>query len=179
MNPVLTVTHYERAHFASIRGALLDTYAEVYAEEITERPFFSMEQFEHRLEGHAAVPGWGCVIGDVDGETVGYAYGFRAQSGLWKGLRTPVDPELIREDGYRTFALCEIMVRAPWRGQGIARCIHDELMAGRSEARAQLLVEHEHPRVRALYESWGYQHVGELLPFPDAPLYDAMVLDLR
>ncbi|GAA2340251.1 hypothetical protein GCM10010246_26500 [Streptomyces cuspidosporus] len=47
------------------------------------------------------------------------------------------------------------------------------------EGRAQLLVRRERPRLRALYESWGYEHAGEKLPFPDSPLYDVMVLDLN
>jgi hypothetical protein len=40
---------------------------------------------------------------------------------------------------------------------GIARIIHDELLAGRAEERAALLVHPEHPRVRAMYEGWGYR----------------------
>jgi hypothetical protein len=65
------------------------------------------------------------------------------------------------------------------RGTGAARQIHDELLRGRPEERVTLLVERDHPKVRALYEAWGYEWFGELLPFPDAPLYDAMVLDLH
>jgi hypothetical protein len=69
--------------------------------------------------------------------------------------------------------------REPWRKTGIARTIHDELLNHRGEERAALLVERAHPRVRALYEHWGYQWFGEILPFPDAPLYDAMIKPLR
>jgi hypothetical protein len=39
-------------------------------------------------------------------------------------------------------------------------------------------VEQEHPQVRATYERWGYRPVATSQPFADAPLYDAMVLDL-
>ena len=51
-------------------------------------------------------------------------------------------------------------------------------MAQRREARASLLVDTEHPKVRALYESWGYRQVGQMQPFEDSSLYDAMVLPL-
>jgi hypothetical protein len=53
------------------------------------------------------------------------------------------------------------------------------LLAHRSEERAALLVERGHPRVRALYERWGYDLFGEILPFADAPLYDALIKPLR
>jgi hypothetical protein len=150
------------------------------AEDITTRPFFSMERFEQRLEGHTAAPGWGCVIGEVAGEIVGYAYGFTLRTGRhWIGLQTEVDPDLVREDGRRTFILCEIMVCARWRGTQIAHGIHQELITHRPEERATLLVEQQHPRVRARYEQWGYRKIGELLPFPDAPRYDALLLQLR
>jgi ribosomal protein S18 acetylase RimI-like enzyme len=46
----------------------------------------------------------------------------------------------LREDGTRTFALSEIMVRRAYTGQGIAHALHDELLGGRSEERATLLV---------------------------------------
>ena len=32
---------------------------------------------------------------------------------------------------------------------------------------------------RTAYERWGYVRVGSIRPWRDAPLYDAMVLDLR
>jgi GNAT superfamily N-acetyltransferase len=177
----LTVSHYGLDQLDQIRGTLLDVYAEVYAREIQADPFFSMERFDARLAGHTSVPGWGCTIGEVAGEVVGYAYGYplRAGKSWWRGLRTPVADELTEETGHRTFGLAEIMVREPWRGTGIARTIHDELMSRRTEERAALLVERAHPRVRALYERWGYRWFGEVLPFPDAPVYDAMVLILK
>ncbi|WP_405878592.1 hypothetical protein OG762_08015 [Streptomyces sp. NBC_01136] len=70
------------------------------------------------------------------------------------------------------------MVVEKVRGTGAAHEIHDELLRGRSEERVTLLVERDHPRVHALYEAWGYPHFGEVLPFEDAPLYDAMMLTL-
>lgn len=177
---VLTTNHYGHEQYDGIRGTLVDVYAEVYAKEIAADPFFSADRFAERLTGHASNPGWWCVAGSVHDDTVGYAYGAPVRrGGWWNGLRTPVDPGLIEEDGVRTFGLYEIMVRAPWRGTGIARAIHDDLMSERPEERASLLVEREHPRVRARYEEWGYRWFGEMLPAPDAPLYDVMVLDLR
>ncbi|WKX09481.1 GNAT family N-acetyltransferase [Streptomyces sp. NL15-2K] len=68
------------------------------------------------------------------------------------------------------------MVVEKVRGTGIARQIHDELLRDRTEERVTLLVDRVHPKVRALYESWGYEWFGEVLPFPEVPLYDALIL---
>jgi GNAT superfamily N-acetyltransferase len=143
-------------------------------------PFFSMRQFEQRLNGHTSVAGWECVLGSIDDEPVGYAYGFPLPKGDrgWSGLRTPVDPALIEETGTRTFALCEIMVREQWRKKGVAFAIHEELVRHRPEERVNLLVEKTHPRVRALYERWGYTWIAEQQSFSDGPIYDAMIRSL-
>lgn len=156
---LLTTSYYTRERLPEIRNIILDVYAEVYAKEITTNPFFSAERFEERLNGHSSAPGWACAIAQVGDDIAGFTYG------------RP-------ERGESTFGLCEIMLRAPWRGRGIARVMHDELMSQRQEERTSLLVRRERPRIRALYENWGYRQVGEKLPFPDAPLYDVMVLEL-
>ncbi|WP_225848205.1 GNAT family N-acetyltransferase [Streptomyces sp. HPF1205] len=176
---VMTVTHYTPAEFPGIRQQLLDVYAEVYAVEARTDPFFSLPRFAARLDGHARHPGWACAMGEIGDEVVGYAYGRPDSEDEWRTMTTVTAPE-VRDYGVggNMFGLCEIMVRAPWRGAGAARTIHDELMRDRPEPRASLLVEQSHPRVRATYERWGYQAVATSRPYPDAPAYDAMVLDL-
>ena len=42
-----------------------------------------------------------------------------------------------------------------------------------------LLVEPNHPKVKALYEKWGYVHIGDQQPFPDAPVYATMLRPLK
>ncbi|WBB57679.1 GNAT family N-acetyltransferase [Streptomyces sp. WMMC500] len=176
---VLTLSTYHRGRLAEIRDTLIEVYAEVYAAEAAADPFFSVDRFERRLDGHTSTPGWACVVGEVDGEAVGYAYGRPDSPEEWEAVLDPVSPE-VRDYGRRAvFGLCEIMVRAPWRGTKVARGIHDELMQQRPEDRASLTVETAHPKVRSLYERWGYRKVGEAQPFPDSPRYDVMVLRLH
>lgn len=175
----LTVTYYTTRDLPAIEETLISVYAEVYQVEAAADPFFSVERYTERLHSHASAPRWGCALGDVEGEPVGYAYGFGyTAASRWRDLLTEVPAEELVETDNRTFALCEIMVRAPWRRTGIARALHDELLARRSEERSSLLVDQEHPRVRALYESWGYRWMGVMQPFPDSPRYDAMLRPL-
>lgn len=177
---VLTTTYYSSQQAGEVRQRLVDVYAEVYEAKAATESFFTVPRFVARLDGHMAHPGWGCVIGEINGECVGYAYGRPDSEAEWREMTTVTTPE-VREYGVAgdMFGLCELMVRVPWRGAGVARTVHDVLMEGRSEARASLLVERENTKARALYERWGYRAVATSQPTPDAPLYDAMVLDLR
>ncbi|NGO71013.1 GNAT family N-acetyltransferase [Streptomyces boncukensis] len=167
----------DAASLHEIRPQLLAVYAEIYADRLHEE-FHSVERFDERLGWNTEVPGFAAAVGYHDTVPVGYAFGCVLQPGTnwWKGLRTPVSESETTETGSRTFALSELMVLETVRGTGVARQIHDALLRGRTEERVTLLVERDHPRVRAHYEDWGYQRLGEVLPFPDAPVYDAMVL---
>ncbi|MER6690357.1 GNAT family N-acetyltransferase [Streptomyces minutiscleroticus] len=162
-----------------IRQRLLDVYAEIYADRLDEE-FHSLARFDERLGWNAEVPGFTAVVGHIANTPVGYAYGctLQADTRWWNGLRTPAPSDATTETGARTFALSELMVTEAHRGTGVAHRIHDELLRDRPEERVTLLVERDHPSVRALYESWGYEWFGEALPFPDAPLYDSLMLPL-
>jgi GNAT superfamily N-acetyltransferase len=175
----LTVTYYTAADFVALEQRLVEVYTEVYQRETETDPFFSAERFTDRLHKHAAAPRWGCALGDIEGEPVGYAYGFaRTAAYRWNGLQNGVPADQLAETDTRTFALCEVMVREPWRGTGIAHTIHEELISHRIEERSHLLVDKEHPRVRALYEQWGYRWMGTMQPFPDSPKYDSLIRTL-
>lgn len=175
----LRVERHDGAAARAAAGRLIEVYAEVYAGSIAN-PFFSVERFAERLGNHQSAPGHALVTAELDGELIGYAYGspLRADTQWWRGMRDPLPPDLIRETGRRTFALNEIMVRAPWRRAGVARRLHDALLADRREERATLLVEQGNAPAKAAYVRWGWRRVGYLQPFPDAPVYDSMILAL-
>jgi GNAT superfamily N-acetyltransferase len=157
-------------------SVLLDVYREVYADKLTD-PFNTVEEFSQRLHGYAARPGFSAVIGYVGGDAVGLAFGYLlpVDARWWRGLKSVVPDGFTTETGSRTFALNEIMVRAPWRRRGVARALHEELLRTCGAERATLLVEPGNP-ARAAYASWGYRTVGQLQPMiADAPVFEAMV----
>ena len=94
------------------------------------------------------------------------------------GLRSEPDPEFTEEDSARTFALTEMMVRRTCRRRGYARALHDALLSHRHESRATLLVRPDNDAARLAYRSWGWYKVGDLQPFDDAPVFEAMVQEL-
>ncbi|NUK26007.1 GNAT family N-acetyltransferase [Streptomyces lunaelactis] len=181
MTTGIAIRRYDHRQAAELRELLLTVYAEVYEAEQSD-PFASTERFARGLDGWSGKPGWTCVVGYDGDQPVGYAYGAPLPAGApwWGGLLIDVPSEVVVETGSRTYALSELMVRLPWRKTGISRQLHDGLLDGRREERATLLVDQEHPKVHRLYESWGWQTLGDLRPrIPDAPLFHAMLLPLR
>ncbi|GGN96230.1 hypothetical protein GCM10010112_87310 [Actinoplanes lobatus] len=161
------------------RDPLIDVYEEVYREKL-EDPFFSTSRYWERLQGYASRQGFAVSIGEVDNAPIGYALGYTlpAGSGWWRGLKSDVSEDDLREDGHRTFALTEIMVRESWRRRGFARRLHDDLLTSRQEERATLLVLPDNTPATTAYASWGWHKLSELKPFDDSPTYDAMIISL-
>jgi hypothetical protein len=171
-----TLHHIRAERYPEVRQLLLDVYAEIYAAE--DEAFHDISRFAERADVYAALEGWEAVIGRTsDGEVTGYAFGatLPPASGWWRSAATPLPDDFTREDGRRTLAVFEVMVRAPWRGTGEAKRLHEALLADRPECRATLLVDASHDSVRRRYEEWGYAAVGDQRPFDDAPVYTMMV----
>ncbi|WP_432013658.1 N-acetyltransferase [Streptomyces cucumeris] len=167
-----------------VRQLLLDIHVEVRGGfGMMDRPFNAVERFGERLSTYAARPGWKTVIAYHGDEPVGYTFAtpLGPDTRWWEGTEPSLPDHCTKETGSRTLALNEILVRAPWRGTGSARRLHDELLAGRREERVTLLVNPETAdgRLQAVYESWGYRQIATQQPFPDSPVFAAMLRPLH
>ncbi|SHM46678.1 GNAT family N-acetyltransferase [Actinacidiphila paucisporea] len=168
--PILDVRHYTHDDLALIRQTILDIHADAYAENMTEFD----ERFPWFVDHWGGNPGFACVIAYDGEQAVGFAYGAPATPGR-EWWREHLDPAPEKQ---RTFSYSELAVHPYWRKKGVADRLSRVLMDGRDEDLAVLLVDVEHPRVQALYESWGYRKVGERQPFPDSPVYAVMLVEL-
>lgn len=161
---------FDAAGARAQRDTVAAIYEDAYAARISSgAPFASPEAFMERFDSHASDPLLDFVIAQADGEPVGQAWG------------CPVTPTITSAvgDGERVFALCEIMVRQAWTGQGIAHSLHDELLAGRPERFAQLYVRPENTDAYRAYVRWGWVKGGQTRPdLPDAPVFDVLMLRL-
>lgn len=157
-------------------------YCDAYAENIASGGRFeSAEAAMTRFDAYTSRDGFDLVMGYLHGEPVGQAWGWPLvpNTAWWQGLRTELEAGFTTEDGARTFALSEIMVRRGWTGHGIAHALHDELLRNRHESRATLLVRPENATAYQAYTRWGWQRVAELRPdWADAPLLDVLIRPL-
>lgn len=176
MEQLLTTTAVELRRFGhtdltTIRQTLLNVHADAYAHAMDE---FN-QRFPWFVDHWGSHPGYTCVIGYDDDEPVGFAYGAPATPGRewWREhlSEPPADAS--------TFSVSELMVRPRWRKTGTAERLHEALIEDRPEALAVLLVDPDHPKVRSLYERWGYRGIGNRQPFPDSPNFTVMLRDLR
>jgi GNAT superfamily N-acetyltransferase len=147
-------------------------------------PFDSVDQFMHRFDSYARRDGFDLVVAYIDNKPVGQTWGWPlreadATRGWWAGLLNQPEPGFTDENGARTFALSEIMVDHRHTGRGIAHAMHDELLRGRAEKRATLLVKPDNNPAYRAYLHWGWKKVHQLRPgWPDAPLFDVLILPL-
>lgn len=169
--------HHPGSEFDAIRGTAVNLYREVFAHEIDE-PFWSLERFSQRVARHAAMAGFGAVVAHVGDEPTAFAYGITlpATTRWWATIEpSPADPAFTHEDGHRTFALFEVLVRPEHQGKRMGRRIHDALLARRDEERVTVATHRGNTHARSTYLRWGYHRIGTRQPPSPAPLLDVFL----
>ena len=127
-------------------------------------------------------PGFVLAEARHGGFLVGYAAGMplRPSTSWWRGLTTPLPAEFTAEHSGRTFALTQLLVRAPWRRQGIGGELYGLVMAGRPEERATLTVPPGAAAAQGAFRAWGWRKVGRTQGEDWQPgILDVLVTDFR
>jgi ribosomal protein S18 acetylase RimI-like enzyme len=171
----------------SAAAQAVDAFRLIYAEAFAEPPYNETEDdiaaAFRRFPVQARNRTFRATLARCeDGDPVGMAYGYPLDpdTGWWDELTEPVPEDMRREDGHRTFGLMELAVRGPWRGQGVARRLHEMLLDGIGAERVLLNVHPGSKAAPAAYRAWGYRKIGEAgLWGESADLHDVMLLDLR
>jgi GNAT superfamily N-acetyltransferase len=160
----------------------LDEYQALYAEVYAEPPYEWGEDhsdlFADRFQVQRRQSGFALVEACDGTELVGLTFGVTLQptTPWWNNLTTPLPAAITTERPGRTFALVELLVRAPWRRQGIAQAMHDLLLKDRTEERATLTVLPGASPAQAAYQKWGWHKVAQKRnPLPGSPLFDVML----
>ena len=167
----LDVRHFTHDDLPQIRQTIIDLHA---AAAGPDRDDDFKKKFPWFVDHWGGNPGFACVIAYDGDEAVGFAYGAPAvPSREW--WREYVDQAPEKD---RTFSCSEMAVHPKKRKQGLADLLSRALLGDRDEDLAVLLVDVKHPRVQALYETWGFRKVGERQPFPDSPVYAVMLAEL-
>jgi GNAT superfamily N-acetyltransferase len=173
-------------HGAADARGLFDEAVAVHQEIYREPPFagiayFATERFRDRLAVALCQPGFELVAAHEHGRLAGYLYGWALPrwTRWWTPFAGVLPTELTRETGDRTVFIQEIMVRAPWRGQGIARRLHGEFLARRSERRGLICVQPDNEPARSAYPRWGWEFLGSARFAATGPVFDCMIKTLR
>jgi GNAT superfamily N-acetyltransferase len=162
-------------------GELRELYSEVYAEPPYEWGENHAALFAERFGVQRRQAGFALAEARDGPGLAGFGFGVTLQPSTpwWDNLTTPLPASITTERPGRTFALVELLVRAPWRRQGIARAIHDLLLADRPEERATLTVLPAATPAQAAYRKWGWQPVAQKRnPLPGSPLFDVLIRQL-
>ena len=162
-------------------GELRALYSEVYAEPPYEWGEEHADLFAERFEVQRRQEGFALVEARDGTELAGLAFGVTLQPSTpwWTNLTTTLPPEVTTERPGRTFALVEMLVRAPWRRRHVAQGLHDLLLHDRPEERATLTVLPAAAPAQAAYRKWGWHRVAQKRnPLPGSPLFDVLVKQL-
>jgi GNAT superfamily N-acetyltransferase len=156
-------------------------YADVYREPPYNEGDDDVAAFADGWQRRVGQPGFRLVCADLERDVVGFSFGHQLprDTRWWQGALDQLPADLTEEWPGRTFAVIELAVRAPYRGQGVGRALHTALLAGRTEERVTLLSLREAEAAQRSYLNWGYRRVGRIRPGEDTPTYDAFVLPLR
>lgn len=161
---------------------LIDLYSEVYAEPPYGWGQEHAELFAKRFEGQRKQDGFRLVEARDHEQLVGIGFGVTLlpNTPWWQNLTGPVSEDTTREHPNRTFAVVELLVRAPWRRRHIAAEIHNWLLSDRTEERATLTVLPAAGAAQAAYRAWGWRRVAQKRnPLPGSPVFDVMVRRLN
>jgi GNAT superfamily N-acetyltransferase len=162
----------------------LDELRVLHAEIWTAPPYRRADDpvgFARRLTVQCRQPGFALAEARHGDYLVGYASGMplRPSTSWWRDLTTAAPDDLTAEHPGRTFAVADLLVRAPWRRQGIARSLHDLLLAGRPEERATAVVLPSATPAQRAFGSWGWTRVARTRePDPGAPVCDVLLVPL-
>jgi GNAT superfamily N-acetyltransferase len=159
--PELTFQLLDGTQAAAHAEQLQALHAEVYAGPPYHRND-DAAQFAHRFQVQRRQPGFALAEAWHGGYLVGYALGMplRPSTSWWAGLTTPLPDDVTAERPGRTFAVADLLVRASWRRQGIARALLGLLLSNRSEERATLTVLPTATAAQNAFRSWGWRKIA-------------------
>jgi GNAT superfamily N-acetyltransferase len=167
----LRIRHHGRKAVQAFVDDVVSLYGHVFAEPPYNEGHEDAERFRSLLHAEFDEPGFG-LVGAWDGDLlVGMAYGFTKPAGVWWSDA----PEPSPTPDSSVFAVMEFGVHPAYRGRGLGRQLHDQLLLSRPESSATLKVWTAAP-VREVYLQWGWRQFAGLTDV--TPPVDILVLTL-
>jgi GNAT superfamily N-acetyltransferase len=178
--PDITFQLLDGTQAAAHAEELQALHAEVYADPPYRR-HDDAAVFGQRFRVQRRQPGFALAEARHGGYLVGFASGMplRPSTSWWQDLTTRLPTELTVEHPGRTFALLDLLVRAPWRRQGIAQALHDLMLANRAEERATATVVPAATPAQGAFQKWGWRKIARRRDNdPDSRVSDVLITAL-
>jgi GNAT superfamily N-acetyltransferase len=178
--PEITFQLLDGAQATAHAEELRALHAEVYAGPPYHRDDDSA-QFADRFRVQRRQPGFVLAEARHGDYLVGYALGMplRPSSSWWANLTTSLPEEVTVERPGRTFAVADLLVRASWRRQGIARGLLGLLLSNRPEERATLTVLPAAVAAQHAFRNWGWRKVARTRDsHPGSAVSDVLITTL-
>ena len=171
---MVTYTRYDGTNVSSVTPALVDLYAEVYAEPPYLEGPEQVERFRSTMPEDAKRPGFALIAAVESNELIGAAYGWTMTGGAWWSRADKPPPAEVL--GSEKLAVIEWIVSPHSRGEGVGAALIRHLLAGRPEPFATLASD---PRsaARTIYDRAGWRKVGQTT-LSWGPSMDLLLLDL-
>jgi GNAT superfamily N-acetyltransferase len=179
--PELTFQLADGPRAAEHAGEFEALHAEVYGDPPYGLSEEDAARFADRFRVQRRQPGFVLAEARSGDYLVGYAYGMplRPSTSWWRSLTAPLPDDITTEHPGRTFALVELLVRAPWRRQGVGRDLHDAILRNRPEERATLIVAPAATAAQNASQQWGWHKVARTRDaWPGLPLADVLIRTL-
>ena len=175
--PHIRTEYHDAAGALRLRDQLLAVYLASHSDQQHD-PWFSPEAFWDRLvKLYAPSRDFGLAGAWQDDTMVGYAFGSPKDNSadIWEMVRCELPDVTVPPTPEPIYFFREFAVNPGYQGKGYGRLLHDTLLRTRPEQLAHLLVRRDNTSARQPYLHWGWHAVGQVQPFPDAPVMDAMV----
>ncbi len=156
----------------------LEVHAEVYADPPFRWDEDRHRQFSRRFTVLCRQPGFVLAQARHGDYLVGFAFGLplRPSTDWWRDLTSALPAEVTTEYPGRTFALTEVLVRAPWRRQRIGETLHELILADRPEERGIAAVMSAAAPAQSACARWGWRKIARKQePVPGSPVFDVFV----
>jgi hypothetical protein len=169
---------YRHLSAETARGKIGTEFKSIYAAVFSEPPYNegpeAADEFVDRMHSEITEPGFDCVEARAGRTLVGFTYGYTYPAGRWWDDADRPPPHEVTAGP--TFAVIEWAVLHDHRGNGIGRALLADLLTGRPEPYATLMVNPA-ANARDIYTRWGWRHVGSTRSEPTLAI-DLMLLQL-
>jgi hypothetical protein len=177
LKDAIRLRRLSRQQAQDLREDLADLYVESRPGAAGQR-YRDRRDFLRRLACDVRRPGFALLLAETT-TVVGCAFGVPVGRGdlWWRGVAPAPRRSVARLTAAgQAFALTQVVADPHGQNRAIAHRLQEHLLTARHASLGLTLVPPADRAVRAAFESWGWQDIGEVVRFPGPVVLRALVL---